>query len=231
MEHLAIWGAIIGTVGLVMAFARTGPDEARNKLAEWAEVLRLQRLAAFLSRHSLSERVLRYGKWIMVTLLFVGGMLFHSWLVPPSANPAIYDERDQLKALAQSNQQDAAKWRFAFNLRYGPRAANGNLLTCKFTLVLSPGDRAWNLWGALQPMLELAHWESTAASGQGRPETPFQNVAILVGDNTEAVSCGTALGKVMGDAFPQSQVSFRTKQVSPALVACKNECVELNVGN
>jgi hypothetical protein len=32
--YLAIWGAAVGTVGLVMAFARTGPDEARSKLSD-----------------------------------------------------------------------------------------------------------------------------------------------------------------------------------------------------
>jgi hypothetical protein len=43
LPYLAIWGAAVATVSLVMAFARTGPDEARSKLAEWAELLKTRR--------------------------------------------------------------------------------------------------------------------------------------------------------------------------------------------
>jgi hypothetical protein len=146
------------------------------------------------------------------------------WPFSYRADPAIYET-------AQANQNDAAKWRFSYNLRYAPRAANNSLLTCKFTLVLSPGQNALNLWSTLQPMLELAHWESTPQSGQGKSETPFQGISILSGDNKDATSCGTELGKEIGSAFPQAKISLRTYQVSPALVTCKNECVELDLGN
>ena len=43
LPYLAIWGAAVATMSLVMAFARTGPDEARSKLAEWAELLKTRR--------------------------------------------------------------------------------------------------------------------------------------------------------------------------------------------
>jgi hypothetical protein len=78
--YFTIWSAVVGTVGLVMAFARTGPDEARSKLVEWAEFFRLNKLAIFLNKYALDGRVLRYGRWIMIALLFVGGMIFQGWL-------------------------------------------------------------------------------------------------------------------------------------------------------
>jgi hypothetical protein len=81
---LPIWGAIIATVALIMAFARTGPEEAKSKLSEWAAAFRLDRLASWLAAHALDQRVLRYGQWAMLVLLFIGGMLFESWLSFPS---------------------------------------------------------------------------------------------------------------------------------------------------
>jgi hypothetical protein len=79
--YFTIWSTVAGTVGLVMAFARTGPDEARSKLAEWADYFGLKRLAAKLAKYSLDVKVIRYGNWAIAVLLFVGGMLFHAWLI------------------------------------------------------------------------------------------------------------------------------------------------------
>jgi hypothetical protein len=158
----------------------------------------------------------------------------HRWPFSYAADPAIYTENTQLKAVAKANQQDAAKWRFAFNLRYGPKATNGSLLDCKFSLVLSrggpAGSGAWNLWGALQPMLELAHWVNLPTSV--RPsDFPFQGISVLSGDNKDASNCAAFLGKALGEAFPQSHISVRTNQTAPILEECKNQCVELDIGD
>jgi hypothetical protein len=80
-------------------------------------------------------------------------------------------------------------------------------------------------------MLELAHWQNLPGPKLSRPETPFRGVTILIADNKDASACGEALGKSMGEAFPQVQVSFRRNQISPALTACEDECVELDIGN
>jgi hypothetical protein len=169
--------------------------------------------------------------WLWAIFGLSGGVALALWLSPVVLGPPQQAENTELKTLAQSNAQDAAKWRFAYYLRYAPRAENNALLTCKFMLVLSPGNAAWNLWVILQPMLELAHWESYPGPNLSRPETPFQGVTIISGENKDASACGAALGKSMGEAFPQVHVSFRSDQVSPALTACKNECVELDIGN
>ena len=80
-------------------------------------------------------------------------------------------------------------------------------------------------------MLELAHWKDYPGPNLSRPEAPFQGVTIISGENKDAAACGAALGKSMGEAFPQVHILFRSNQVSPALIACKSECVELDIGN
>jgi hypothetical protein len=105
-------------------------------------------------------------------------------------------------------------------------------LVCKFTLVLSSGQNAINNWSILAPMLELARWEHYPnIPNQSHVETPFQGIAIITGGNKDAASCGAYLGKLVGEAFPNFRISLRTEQISPSLIACKNECVELDIGN
>jgi hypothetical protein len=156
------------------------------------------------------------------------------WPFSYPADPAIYTENNQLKAAAQASQQDAARWRFSFGLRYGAKAANGSLLDCKFSLVLSrgapAGSPAWNIWVALQPMLELARWVNLPTSIRAS-DFPFQGITVISGDNKDASNCASFLGKALGEAFPQSRISVRTNQVSPVLTECKSECVELNIGD
>ena len=67
-----------------MAFARTGPDEAMSKLAEWAAFLGLTKWAHWLAEHAIDARVIRYGWYAMLGLIFLGGILFDRWLSPPS---------------------------------------------------------------------------------------------------------------------------------------------------
>jgi hypothetical protein len=75
---LAIYGPVLATAAVVMAFARTGPDEARSKLSQWADSFGLKAAAGWLNKHSIDARVWRYGKGIMVILVFVGGFGFGS---------------------------------------------------------------------------------------------------------------------------------------------------------
>jgi hypothetical protein len=100
---LAMWGVLIGTVSLVMAFARTGPDEARSKLAAWAEFFGLKEIAAFLVKHSLDPAVIRYGKWMLGVLLFVGGVLFHGWIVEDHP-PLVAKESTHIATAARPKQ-------------------------------------------------------------------------------------------------------------------------------
>jgi hypothetical protein len=77
---LTIWGAVVATVGLVMAFARTGPDEAASNLSKWAEKVGLHNAPRWLRSKAADRLVLRWGKVVLVLLALVGfcagGILF-----------------------------------------------------------------------------------------------------------------------------------------------------------
>jgi hypothetical protein len=81
-RFLATYGPIIATVALVMAFARTGPEEARSKLSEWADLFGLTKASRWLSEHTLDRQVLRCLAWVMGGLIFIGGTAFGFWLQP-----------------------------------------------------------------------------------------------------------------------------------------------------
>ena len=83
LRVLAIWAAVTGTLGAVMAFARTGPDEAVSNLSKWLEKAGIHRIPQWLRERSVDHWVLRYGSWVMAGLLFCGGMVFQSWLSKP----------------------------------------------------------------------------------------------------------------------------------------------------
>jgi transcriptional regulator with XRE-family HTH domain len=76
----AIWGCLTGTVGVVMALARTGPDEAVSNLSKWIEKVGLHRLAFRLRSPVTDRRVFRAGLIAMATLLFIGGVGVGMWL-------------------------------------------------------------------------------------------------------------------------------------------------------
>jgi hypothetical protein len=155
------------------------------------------------------------------------------WPFSYPSDPAVYAENARLKTALQNAQSDAAKWRFSHNLRNGAIASNGERLECKFFLALSPNTGpAWNVWQALQPMLDLARWQAIPEDVQTRGLQLPHGITISVGvDAGSAFSCGTALSRVASDSFPSQNVTLKTNQVTAALVACKNECVELDIGD
>jgi hypothetical protein len=80
---IAIWAALIGTAGLLMAFARTGPDEAVSNLSRWVEYIGFHRIPAWLRARNADRWAYRGGMLAMAILLFVGGMGFDGWIRGP----------------------------------------------------------------------------------------------------------------------------------------------------
>ena len=78
---VAIWAALVGTAGLVMAFARTPPDEAIKTLSSWGEWAGVRHIPRWV-RTVLAGRWLFWGTTIaMAILLLVGGAGFSRWLI------------------------------------------------------------------------------------------------------------------------------------------------------
>jgi hypothetical protein len=75
-----VWVFVTGLVGLVMVFARTGPDEAASNLSKWIEKTGLHRVATRLRSPSVDRRVFRGAAIAMAMLLFIGGMGVGQWL-------------------------------------------------------------------------------------------------------------------------------------------------------
>jgi hypothetical protein len=92
LTFLPIYGLLIATVALVMAFARTGPDEAKSKLSEWAEFFGLMAASRWLARHALDRRVLKYGAGIMFVLVFVGGIAVGMWIQSKQSQDVAADQ-------------------------------------------------------------------------------------------------------------------------------------------
>jgi hypothetical protein len=112
LTFLAIYGPIVATVALVMAFARTGPDEARSKLSEWAEFFGLKALSRWLSRHALDERVLWYGTRTMFLLTFIGGIALGAWLTP--------SQPSQIQSNGSGGRDLDQSWNVASSPKGGP---------------------------------------------------------------------------------------------------------------
>jgi hypothetical protein len=81
-------------------------------------------------------------------------------------------------------------------------------------------------------MLDLARWDAIPEDARTRGLQLRHGIAISVGtDAGNAFACGTSLSRVASEAFPDQNVTLETKQITAPLIACKNECVELDVGD
>jgi hypothetical protein len=83
LTALAIWAGVTGTLGLLMALARTPPDEAASNLSRWLEWTGLRHIPGWLKDRAADRWVFRYGLGMMGVLLFLGGMLFDNWTRSP----------------------------------------------------------------------------------------------------------------------------------------------------
>jgi hypothetical protein len=80
LTFFAIWGCLTGTVGLIMAFARTGPDDAASNLSKWLERAGIHQIPNWLRARQADKLVYRWAMLVMAALLFVGGIGFDSWI-------------------------------------------------------------------------------------------------------------------------------------------------------
>jgi hypothetical protein len=70
-----ILGAI-SLLGLLMAFARIGPDEAASNLSKWVQKAHIHRVPEWLSRKDVDAFVLLWGKRAIILLAPIGFSLF-----------------------------------------------------------------------------------------------------------------------------------------------------------
>lgn len=196
-------------------------------LACWADVLpdKLQ--------DRLTWRYLRGLWWLWSIFGLSGGVALALRLTPLISGPPPSPTIPKSAFLALD---DGQKWRFSESLRKAAVAQNGELISCEFALGVSrPLQQfVWGVWTELQPMLDLAWWRHAASGDLGLGERQFPaGFTILAGaDKGPAFICAAALGRALQDTLaPSTPVTVRTNQVTEALTGCKNNCVELDIGD
>lgn len=170
-------------------------------------------------------RAYRYVGIAAVTItwaLFVGDIYLRVY--PPSATTIQAAKSRWLKL------DDATKWQFVKSLQDAAKAANGDRAKCVVTVNLSANsDSAMNVWSELEPLLYYAGWNLGGGDTQ-RVRYPL-GVTISVGvDHGDIYTCASALAIVLKNTniLP---TTIRANESTPNLVACKNECFEIDVGD
>jgi hypothetical protein len=181
----------------------------------------------------LSWQYLHTAWWCWTIFGLGGGIVLTLWLTPLiyglPTSPTI--PKSAFLAL-----DDGQKWRFSESLRKAAVTQNGELISCEFALGVSrPLQQfVWGVWTELQPMLDLAWWRHTSTGDRQPNEHQFPpGFTILAGtDKGPAFICAAALGRALRETLARTvPIAVHTNQVTEALSACNNNCVELNIGD
>jgi len=226
---LTIYAPLVATAGLVMAFARTGPGEAKSKLSEWAEFLGFKKVSQWLGKHAVDPR---YRTVAMLTVVFIAGMAVENrekddirreHHEPPSSSG---DEKSTFLRL-----DDAKRWQLANSLF---KASVGNstkrVASCSALVWSKPDSKsAASFWNELNYVFYLGDW---GVSGSRIPKSYFPDgISILAGKNGgDAFNCGFRLSEWLNGVGVMN-VSFQANQTTPDLIECKNECIEMVIGD
>jgi hypothetical protein len=179
------------------------------------------------------------GLVILLALIFSPFIEQRRWPFSFPTDPAVYEqlnqainERNELADKATIATQDAAKWKFSFNLRSETKNQDGSRVECPFSAVIAGGDVASGLWGDLEPMLDLAHWRFLGSNVVQADTKINAGFTILIGaDSGNPLTCATALTRELATIFSSQATRMRANRVTSALADCKNECVEIDIGN
>jgi hypothetical protein len=184
-------------------------------------------------RDNLGWERLRELWWLWSIFGVSGGITLALWLAPVGLETV--DAQSTQPKSAFLSLDDGQKWRFSDSLRSMAVAQSGERISCEYVLGLSTNDQfVWGTWVELQPMLDLAWWRHTASGDLGLGQRQFPaGFTILTGsDNGPGFICAASLGRALQDTLSSRMpVTVRTNQVTEALTGCRDNCVELDIGN
>jgi hypothetical protein len=80
-----IWIFLTGLIGLIMLFARTGPDDATSNLSKWITWVGIHRIPGWLRSRVADKWALTIGTLLTTTFLLFLGMSIQRWLSQPLA--------------------------------------------------------------------------------------------------------------------------------------------------
>src|SRR5271166_5951195 len=75
----AVWAAFIGSVGALMAIARTSPEDAFSNLSKWAERFGVHHIPNWLRDRRIDDVVFRWSRYAFVVLINTGLVGFFAW--------------------------------------------------------------------------------------------------------------------------------------------------------
>ncbi len=124
---------------------------------------------------------------------------------------------------------DARRWQLTKALQAA--LPKGNTATCWAFVSQSPTGGNWpsEIWTEISPILITSGW---AFQGSGRPRTFYPpGITVQVGTSSGAAfNCGYDLYQFLQKLNIQP-VTFSANQTTPNLISCKNECVEMVIGD
>jgi hypothetical protein len=123
---------------------------------------------------------------------------------------------------------DAKRWQLTKAL-HDASPASGSRVNCGASLHMAPNSQ-WPplIWNDLQPILFYSGWSLQGASVTKNFFPP--GITILSGkDQGNAFTCGFRLSEFL-KIFKNIKTDFQVNQVTPDLIACKDECVEMIIG-
>lgn len=130
---------------------------------------------------------------------------------------------------------DAKRWQWAWSLFHVTVGNNNRRVTSCSARVWgappeTPGFKSSSaFWNEIMQVMYLGDW--SLAGGQHTKNYFPDGIAIAVGDDHgETFDCGFHLSEWL-KSIGVKNVTFEANQSTPDLVECKNECIELVIGN
>jgi hypothetical protein len=85
----ATWSALTGLVSVIMALARTSPDDAVSNLSKWAKRAGLHDIPQWLRNQRADEIAYHWAKISLIVLITIGALGGGAYFLTPSAPPNI----------------------------------------------------------------------------------------------------------------------------------------------
>jgi hypothetical protein len=213
----AVWAALTSTVGVVMALARTGPDEAKSNLSKWIEKFGLRWLAARLRSPLIDQRVFRAGLFAMGVLLFIGGLGVGTWW---AAGTAYSLPKSPIFHITELD-----RWHLTKEIHNNSPMENGRI-AC--STIVSFRQSAQPLYDEVYNIMYYSGWLFKRTPST--PSFPSGISLFVASDSGVPFQCGSILRDFLRQSVGFDTVSLR---VEPTLVLkeCNNQCIDMRIGD
>jgi hypothetical protein len=235
LTTLAVWAGVTGTAGLVMALARTPPNEAASNLSKWLEWIGFHHIPRWLRDRAADRWVLRYGLVMMAILFFVGGIGFDNWVRPPIVPTSLSSSPPSptfvsSPPIVNPIHDEGAKWRLTKNLRYLAPNING---ICEIMIVRYPSPYSEVYADDLKEILTAVGWPFKEKFAQ---ESLPRGLSLVSTESPLAKDCNKALTqRFSNDVHLPGGIDMHwllPQEITPYMKNCSNpmDCIQIGIG-